>query len=208
MRDAVEGPPDRRDDVALAALRAIPGLDVVRPADANETAFAWREMIRRHTGASPRPIGLILSRQNLPVLAGARADGVARGGYVLADAPGLPDVIVVATGSEMTLALGARDALAGELSVRVVSMPCVEWFDEQDEDYRESILPSAVSARVSVEAAIGQSWWRILGSDGRHVGLEHYGASADQGTLYREFGITVDAVVDAARASHRAATAR
>ncbi len=192
----------------LAALRAIPGLDVIRPADANETVFAWAEVVRRHKGGAPRPAGLILSRQDLPVLVDASAEGVGRGGYVLADCDGVPDVIIVATGSEMSLALAARGALAGELAVRVVSMPCLEWFDEQDAAYRESVLPSRVRARVSVEAAIGQSWWRILGTDGRHVGLEHYGASADQATLYREFGITVDAVVDAARASRRAVTSR
>jgi transketolase len=186
----------------LAALRAIPGLDVVRPGDANETVFAWAEVIRRHTGSTPHPVGLILSRQDLPIQPNATAEGVARGGYVIADSAGQPDVVIIATGSELALALAAKDALAGELEVRVVSMPCVEWFDEQDADYRESVLPSSVTARVSVEAAISQPWWQLIGTHGRHVGLEHYGASADQATLYREFGITADAVADAARASH------
>jgi transketolase len=190
----------------LAALRAIPGLDVVRPGDANETVFAWAEVIRRHTGSSPHPVGLILSRQDLPIQPNATAEGVARGGYVIADSAGQPDVVIIATGSELALALAAKDALAGELDVRVVSMPCVEWFDEQDADYRESVLPSSVTARVSVEAAISQPWWQLIGTSGRHVGLEHYGASADQATLYREFGITADAVVDAARASHSSAS--
>ncbi len=189
----------------LAALRAIPGLDVIRPADANETVYAWAEVIRRHAGGTPHPAGLILSRQDLPVQVDASPAGVARGAYVLADCIGTPDVIVIATGSEIGLALDAKAALIGELAVRVVSMPCMEWFDEQDASYREAILPRGVGARVSVEAAISQSWWRILGSDGRHVGLEHFGASADQATLYREFGITVEAIVEAARASHAAA---
>jgi transketolase len=183
----------------LAALRAIPGLDVVRPADANETAYAWTEVIRRHTGDDRRPVGLILSRQELPVLAGTSAEGVARGGYVLSDTNGDPEAIVIATGSEVAIALAARDALAGAVRVRVVSMPCVEWFDAQDDRYRDSVLPPSVTARVSVEAGIAQSWWRYLGSDGTHVGLEHFGASADIATLYDQFGITAAAVADAIR---------
>jgi transketolase len=183
----------------LAALRAIPGLDVVRPADANETAYAWTEVIRRHTGDDRRPVGLILSRQELPVLAGTSAEGVARGGYVLSDTNGDPEAIVIATGSEVAIALAARDALAGAVRVRVVSMPCVEWFDAQDDRYRDSVLPPSVTARVSVEAGIAQSWWRYLGSDGTHVGLEHFGASADIATLYDQFGITAAAVADAVR---------
>jgi transketolase len=115
-------------------------------------------------------------------------------------------VIIIATGSELKLALEARIALAGDLDVRVVSMPCVEWFAEQDSEYRESVLPSSVTARVSVEAAISQPWWQLIGTSGRHVGIEHYGASADQATLYREFGITVEAVADGARASHSSAS--
>ncbi len=185
----------------LWALRAIPGLDVVRPADANETSVVWGEILRRR-----RPTGLALTRQNLPTLdrsVVAPAAGAARGGYVLADAStGTPAVIVVATGSEVQLALAARDELEADgVPTRVVSMPCLEWFDEQDADYRESVLPSSVRARVSVEAGIAQGWWKYLGTDGRPVSLEHFGASADYQTLFREFGITADAVVAAARES-------
>ncbi len=184
----------------LAALRAIPGLDVVRPADANETAYAWAEVIRRHKGEHPRPAGLILSRQNLPVQAAASRDGVARGGYVLEDCEGTPEVILIATGSEVAIAQAAKAALDGELRVRLVSMPCLEWFDEQPEEYREQVLPASVTARVSVEAAVSQPWWRLLGTHGRHIGLERFGASADPARLYAEFGITALAVADAARA--------
>jgi transketolase len=185
----------------LWALRAIPGLDVVRPADANETSVVWGEILRRR-----RPTGLALTRQNLPTLdrsVVAPAAGAARGGYVLADAStGSPAVIVVATGSEVQLALAARDVLEADgIATRVVSMPCLEWFDEQDAAYRESVLPSSVRARVSVEAGVAQGWWKYLGTDGRAVSLEHFGASADYQTLYREFGITADAVVAAARES-------
>jgi len=190
----------------LWALRAIPGLDVVRPADANETSVAWGEILRRR-----RPTGLALTRQNLPTLdrtVVSPAAGAARGGYVLADAAdGSPDVLIVATGSEVQLALVARDTLAADgIGARVVSMPCVEWFEEQDATYRESVLPSAVRARVTVEAGIAQGWWKYLGTDGRPVSLEHFGASADAATLFREFGITADAVAAAARESIAAAT--
>ncbi len=185
----------------LWALRAIPGLDVVRPADANETSVVWGEILRRR-----RPTGLALTRQNLPTLdraVVAPAAGAARGGYVLADASsGDPAVLLVATGSEVQLALAAREALEADgVATRVVSMPCLEWFDEQDADYRESVLPSSVRARVSVEAGVAQGWWKYLGTDGRPVSLEHFGASADYQTLYREFGITAEAVVAAARDS-------
>ena len=190
----------------LWALRAIPGLDVVRPADANETSVVWGEILRRR-----RPTGLALTRQNLPTLdrtVVSPAAGAARGGYVLADAAdGSPDVLIVATGSEIQLALAARDTLAADgIGARVVSMPCVEWFEEQDATYRESVLPSAVRARVTVEAGIAQGWWKYLGTDGRPVSLEHFGASADAATLFREFGITADAVAAAARESIAAAT--
>jgi len=190
----------------LWALRAIPGLDVVRPADANETSVAWGEILRRR-----RPTGLALTRQNLPTLdrtVVSPAAGAARGGYVLADAAdGSPDVLIVATGSEVQLALVARDTLAADgIGARVVSMPCVEWFEEQDATYRESVLPSAVRARVTAEAGIAQGWWKYLGTDGRPVSLEHFGASADAATLFREFGITADAVAAAARESIAAAT--
>jgi transketolase len=188
----------------LAALRAIPGLDVVRPADANETAWAWRTILE-HTD---RPAGICLSRQNLPTVdrsagAMAAADGVARGGYVLAEADGGdPAVILIGTGSEVQLALAAREALQADgVPARVVSMPCREWFAEQDAGYRDGVLPPAVRARVSVEAAVAQGWKEIVGDAGRCVSIEHFGASADYKTLFREFGLTPDAVLAAARES-------
>ncbi|MEV7940533.1 transketolase [Kitasatospora sp. NPDC088264] len=189
----------------LAALRAIPGLDVVRPADANETTACWRTILEHRD----RPAGLVLSRQNLPVLdrdSGefAPAREAARGGYVLAEAPGgaTPDVILIATGSEVHLALEARTLLAaGGLAVRVVSMPCREWFAAQPQDYQDHVLPLDVRARVSVEAAVGQGWREMVGDAGRIVSLEHYGASADYQRLYTEFGITPQAVAAAARDS-------
>ncbi|WP_446663562.1 transketolase [Flexivirga sp. B27] len=190
----------------LAALRAIPDLDVVRPADANETAVAWRTILE-HTD---RPAGLILSRQALPTLDRteyASAEGVARGAYVLADTDGTPDVILVATGSEVSLALEARKAL-GEKNVeaRVVSMPSREWFAAQDATYREQVLPASVKARVSIEAATTFGWRDIVGDAGRMVGIDHFGASADGAELMEKFGFTVDAVVSAAQESVQAAT--
>jgi len=189
----------------LAALRAIPGLDVVRPGDANETTVAWRTVLEN----TDRPAGLCLSRQNLPVLdrdTYASAEGTARGGYVLADTDGNPDVILVATGSELSLAVAAREVLAGEdIAARVVSMPCREWFDEQDRDYRDSVLPPAIRARVSVEAGVSQGWREIVGDAGRSVSLEHFGASAAATVLFQEFGFTPEAVVAAARESMIAA---
>ena len=196
----------------LSSLRAIPGFDVVRPADANETAVAWRTVLERQE----RPAGLVLSRQNLPVwtredIPGegekyASAEGAARGGYVMADTEGTPDVIIIATGSEIEVAIEARQQLAQQgVFARVVSMPCREWFDEQSEQYRESVLPSSVAARVSVEAGVAMSWHDLLGSAGRAVSIEHFGASADAKTLYREFGITPQAVVAAAPESITAA---
>ena len=187
----------------LWALRAIPGLDVVRPGDANETTVAWRTILER----TDHPAGLCLSRQNLPVLdrsAGlASAEGTARGGYVLADAGGSrPDVILIATGSELQLALAARQLLAdGGVQARVVSMPCVEWFLEQDVSYRDQVLPPDIRARVSVEAGLALGWRQFVGDAGRSVSLEHFGASADYKKLYAEFGITADSVAEAARDS-------
>ncbi|MDR6981127.1 transketolase [Streptomyces sp. 3330] len=192
----------------LAALRAIPGLDVVRPADANETTACWRTVLE-HTD---RPAALILSRQNLPVLDRdngryAPAREAARGGYVLAEAGGdsttsAPDVILVATGSEVPIALDARDLLAADgVAARVVSMPCREWFAAQPAAYQDEVLPPDVRARVSVEAAVGQGWREVVGDAGRIVSLEHYGASADYQRLYAEFGITPGAVAAAARDS-------
>ncbi|GAA0514922.1 transketolase [Saccharopolyspora subtropica] len=183
----------------LASLRAIPGFSLVRPADANETAAAWRAILEDASG----PAGLALTRQGVPTLEGVDAEGVARGGYVLAEAEGgEPKVVIIATGSEVQLAVEARKILQAEgVATRVVSMPCVEWFDAQDEAYREQVLPSAVKARVSVEAGIAMPWYRFVKDAGESVSLEHFGASADYKTLYNEFGITVDAVVAAARRS-------
>jgi transketolase len=192
----------------VAALRAIPGLSIVRPGDANETAHAWRAILLRQADWFSGPVGLCLTRQTVPVLQGTRADGVARGGYVLADADGDLQVILMATGSELQIAVAARESLQAEgIGTRVVSIPCLDWFQSQDSDYIESVLPAAVTARVSIEAGIAQPWWRWLGSSGRPVSLEHYGASADFKTLYREFGITSEAAVSAAKQSLAAAGA-
>ncbi len=191
----------------LWALRAIPGLDVVRPGDANETTVAWRTILER----ADHPAGLCLSRQNLPVLdrsAGfASAEGTARGGYVLADAAGSrPEVILIATGSELQLAVAARQLLADDgIKARVVSMPCVEWFLEQDVSYRDQVLPPDIRARVSVEAGLALGWRQFVGDAGRSISLEHFGASADYKKLYAEFGITADSVAEAARDSLAAA---
>jgi transketolase len=193
----------------LAALRAIPGLDVVRPADANETAWAWRTILER----TNRPAGLILTRQNLPTFERgdgaaeggtlAAASGTARGGYVLAEAEGgAPRAILLATGSEVQIALEAREALQADgVPTRVVSMPCREWFDEQDDEYRSHVLPADVRARVSVEAAVALGWRELVGDAGRSISVEHFGASADYERLYAEFGITSEAVVTAVRES-------
>ena len=189
----------------LWALRAIPGLDVVRPADANETVVAWRTILQR----TERPAGLCLTRQNVPVFDRSRetglgsADGAARGGYVLADGQGgRPDVVLIATGSEVQIALEAREALQREgTSVRVVSMPCVEWFAEQDASYQEEVLPPGIRARVCVEAGIALGWRAFAGDLGECVSLEHFGASAAYQTLYAEFGITPQRVAEAARTS-------
>jgi transketolase len=183
----------------LAALRAIPRLSVVRPADANETAHAWRTTLARGNGSGP--VGLILTRQNVPVLEGTDADGVARGGYVLGG--GSPaddaDVIIIATGSEVQLAVEARKLLADkDIKAYVVSMPCVEWFESQPQEYQDSVLPPDVSARVAVEAGIAQSWHKLVGDRGQIVSIERYGESADYKTVFREFGFTPEAVVDAA----------
>ncbi|TDD10204.1 transketolase [Saccharopolyspora terrae] len=183
----------------LASLRAIPDLAVVRPADANETAAAWKTALENPDG----PAGLALTRQGVPTLEGTDPRGVARGGYVLAEASsGSPEVLLIATGSEVQLAVAARKSLEdGGIPTRVVSMPCVEWFDAQDESYRRSVLPPSVRARVAVEAGIAQPWHRFVGDAGEIVSLEHFGASADQQRLYAEFGITAEAVTTAARRS-------
>ena len=193
----------------LAALRAIPGLDVVRPADAVETVGAWKALLEQHTALPTRPVGLTLTRQDVPVLAETDATAVARGGYVLSDvAGGAPDVVLVATGSEVALAVEAAATLAESgVGARVVSMPCVEWFQAQPQRYRDEVLPPAVRARVSIEAGIAQPWHWMLGDAGRFVSLEHFGASADYQTLFTELGVTAAAVVAAARASIAAASA-
>jgi transketolase len=197
----------------LSTLRAIPGLDIVRPADANEVSWAWKTILERRQG----PAGIALTRQNIPVFergegdaAGdtfASARNVARGAYVLAEAPGgHPDVIFIATGSEVQLAVDAREQLRGEgINARVVSAPSLEWFEEQDAAYRESVLPSSVKARVSIEAGLDLTWRRYVGDAGRSVSIEHYGASADYKTLFREFGITTEHAVSAAKESLDAA---
>jgi transketolase len=193
----------------LATLRAIPGLDIVRPGDANEVSWAWKTILERRNG----PAGIALTRQNIPVF--ARGDGdasgetfasaknVAKGAYVLAEAPnGSPDVILIATGSELQLAVDAREALKADgVNARVVSAPSLEWFEEQTAAYRESVLPSGVKARVSVEAGLALGWSKYTGDAGRSVSIEHFGASADYKTLFREFGITTEAVVAAAKDS-------
>ena len=184
----------------LTALRAIPNLAVVRPADANETSYAWLEILKRKNA----PAGIILTRQNLPVFereASAGASQVAKGAYILQEASGSkPEVILIATGSEVQFAVAARTELEAQgISTRVVSAPCLEWFEEQSAEYRESVLPSSVKARVSIEAGLTMGWRKYVGDAGVSIGIDHYGASADYATLYREFGITTEAVVAAAK---------
>lgn len=193
----------------LATLRAIPNLDIVRPADANETAHAWKTVLERRQG----PAGLALSRQNLPVFPRGEADETgaiyagaehtAKGAYILLDAAsGDPKVILIATGSEVEIAISARLQLESEgISTRVVSAPCLEWFEEQPAAYKSSVLPSAVKARVSIEAGLALGWGKYLGANGTSVSIEHFGASADAKTLYKEFGMTTEAVVAAAKSS-------
>ena len=184
----------------LWSLRAVPGLSIVRPADANETSAAWHATLSRRT-----PVGLVLTRQNLPTLVAADVarSGVRRGGYVLLDSPE-PQVLLLATGSEVQLAVAAYERLKADgISTRVVSMPCLEWFDEQDEAYRDSVLVPSVRARVAIEAGSTLGWWKYVGDRGRIIGIDHFGASADQQILFEEFGITVDAVVAAAVQSIR-----
>ncbi|HEX8303739.1 MAG TPA: transketolase [Jatrophihabitans sp.] len=183
----------------LAALRAIPGLDIVRPADANETVVAWRTVLEN----TDRPAGLALSRQGLPVLDPAKVVDAGKGGYVLEEASaGLPKVILIATGSEVGLALRARERLEAEgTPTRVVSMPCVEWFRAQDRSYQQQVLPPAVKARVSIEAGVPLGWREIVGEAGEIVALDHFGASANVNVLFEQFGFTPDNVVTAAHTS-------
>ncbi|MFF1383392.1 transketolase [Arthrobacter sp. NPDC058288] len=197
----------------LASLRAIPGLDVVRPGDANEVSAAWKAMLENHEN----PAGIVLTRQNIPTYARGEGDaegdtfgavsGVAKGGYVLAEASkdgktADAQVILIGTGSEVQLAVNAREALQAEgIPTRVVSMPCVEWFNKQDAAYRDAVLPPAVKARVSVEAGLALGWKEFVGDAGRSISLEHFGASADYKRLFQEFGITAEAVAAAAKES-------
>ena len=186
----------------LAALRAIPGLDVVRPADANETAVAWRTILEN----IDRPAGLILSRQNLPIIdrtVFASAEGVAKGAYILADASsGKPDAILIATGSEVSIAIAARELLEAQgMATRVVSMPCQEWFMEQDAAYRQLVLPPDVKVRASIEAAVTMGWRDFVGDHGEMLGLNHYGASAPATVLFEQFGLTADRLVAAVHSS-------
>ncbi|KRC51130.1 transketolase [Leifsonia sp. Root227] len=193
----------------LSTLRAIPQLDVVRPGDANEVAYAWKTILERRNG----PAGIALTRQNIPVF--ERGDGeatgdtfasaanVSKGAYVLAEAPnGTPDILLIATGSELQIAVEAREVLKGEgINARVVSAPSLEWFEEQSDEYKEAVLPSAVKARVSIEAGLALSWRKYVGDHGRSVSIEHFGASADYKTLFREFGMTTEHAVAAAKES-------
>lgn len=188
----------------LAAVRAMPGLDVIRPADANETAAAWLEVLKHHD----RPSALVLTRQALPTFPRgkegyATTEGVAKGGYVLLDSPtGNVDVVLLGTGSEVQYAVAAREELAKEgIGARVVSLPCLEWFDAQEQDYRDSVIPPNVKARVSVEAGVKQGWREYVGDAGRIVSLEHFGASASGALLFKEYGFTPEAVVTAAKES-------
>ena len=190
----------------LSTLRAIPGLDIVRPGDANEVAYAWKTILERREG----PAGIALTRQNIPVFKRGEADSTgavfasaehtSKGAYTLLDASnGSPEIILIATGSEVQLAVGAREVLEAEgIKTRVVSAPCVEWFDEQPDSYRESVLPKAIKARVSIEAGLALGWSKYVGGFGESVSIEHFGASADYKTLFREFGMTLEAVVAAA----------
>ena len=197
-----EDGPTHQPVETLSALRAIPNLSVIRPADANETAQAWAAALEYKAA----PKGLALSRQGLPVLEGTKEkahDGVRRGAYVLVEeSKETPDVILLATGSEVQLAVAAAKELeAAGTATRVVSAPCLEWFDEQDDAYRESVLPSEVQARVSIEAGIAMPWHKYTGSFGRTISIEHYGASAPAGELFEKFGFTSTAVVEAAQES-------
>ncbi|MGV0353327.1 transketolase [Corynebacterium confusum] len=201
-----EDGPTHQPVETLAALRAVPNLAVIRPADANETAQAWAAALERPAA----PKGLSLTRQNLPILDGTAdkaAEGVRRGAYTLVDATGGdPEVILIATGSEVQYAVEAAKVLEEQsVPTRVVSAPCLEWFEEQDADYREQVLPAKVRARVSVEAAVAQPWHKYTGTFGRNISLEYYGASAPAEELFEKFGFTAQAVVEAAQESLAAA---
>lgn len=186
----------------VATLRAIPGIDIVRPADANETAWAWKHALE----TTNRPCGLILTRQGVPTLEGTSAEGFAKGAYVLAGADEDADVLLIATGSEVQVAVAARDSLAAEgIKARVISMPCRELFERQDADYRESVLPSSIKARVSIEAGSPLGWRELVGDAGEIVGLDHFGESAQGDTLLQKYGFTAENVVAKAKATLNAA---
>jgi len=190
----------------IASLRMIPNFAMIRPADANETAVAWREVIKRSA-----PVGFALSRQNLPVFDRtkfASAEGAAQGAYIMSDCTGTPDVILIATGSEVAVALAAQDLLSNSgVNARVVSAPCLEWFAAQTPAYRESVLPSGIRARVSVEAGVATGWREIVGHAGEIVSLDHFGASASAGYLFKEYGFTAENVAAAAKRSIASASA-
>ena len=181
----------------IASLRLIPNFALIRPADANETAIAWREIITRR-----KPVGLALSRQNLPVIdrstCGA-AEGVAKGAYIICETPKEPDVILIATGSEVAIAIAAAGLLKSQsISARVVSAPCLEWFEEQDDSYKARVLPANIKARVSIEAGVGAGWHKYVGDHGEIISLEHFGASASAGELFKSYGFTPENIVNAA----------
>jgi transketolase len=182
----------------IASLRLIPNLAIVRPADANETAIAWREIITRD-----KPVGLALSRQNLPVFertAANSADGVSKGAYVILEPKEEAVVILIATGSEVHVAIAAAKILADQnIAARVVSAPCLEWFEEQSDAYKESVLPKKLRARVSIEAGVGTGWQKYVGDLGEIISLEHFGASASAGVLFKEYGFTPENVVESAK---------
>jgi transketolase len=182
----------------IASLRLIPNFSIVRPADANETAIAWREILTRD-----KPVGLALSRQNLPVFDRTEcgsAEGVAKGAYVIVETKSEPDVILIATGSEVHIAIAASKILSDQkIAARVVSAPCLEWFEEQSDTYKESVLPKGVKARVSIEAGVGAGWHKYVGDNGEIVSLEHFGASASAGTLFKEYGFTPENVAEVAK---------
>ena len=182
----------------IASLRMIPNFSMVRPADANETAISWREIITRD-----KPVGIALSRQNLPVFDRTQfgsAEGAAKGAYIIVETKSVPDVILIATGSEVHIAIEAAKILSEQnIAARVVSAPCLEWFEEQPDSYKESVLPKGVKARVSVEAGVGAGWHKYVGDNGEIVSLEHFGASASAGTLFKEYGFTPENIVEAAK---------
>jgi transketolase len=183
----------------FAALRAIPGLDVVRPGDANEVAESWKKILTRGRAA-----GILLSRQNLPVLDRTDcepASGTAKGAYILKDAQN-PKAVLIATGSEVSLAIDVQSALASEgIAVRVVSAPCLEWFSEQDQSYKDQVLPPSIKLKISIEVGIAQGWHQLIGDGGIAISLEHYGASADAKRLFKEFGFSVEAIVTKIKAA-------